>query len=89
MSSATTHIRKRLARPLHLALAVLTAALALTAIGPAPAGAAEVKPIHFPVDGVVRYSNDFGSPRSGGRTHEGNDLMGSKMQPLVAAVGAS
>ena len=31
--------------------------------------------IIFPVDGAVTFSDDFGAPRSGGRTHEGNDLM--------------
>jgi hypothetical protein len=34
----------------------------------------------------VNFSDDFGAPRAGGRTHEGNDLMGSKMQHLLSAV---
>ncbi|QQS23103.1 VCBS repeat domain-containing M23 family metallopeptidase [bacterium] len=42
--------------------------------------------IVFPVIGAVSYYDDFGAPRSGGRSHEGNDLMGKKMLPLVAAV---
>lgn len=42
--------------------------------------------IVFPVIGAVSYYDDFGVPRSGGRTHEGNDLMGKKMLPLVSAV---
>jgi hypothetical protein len=47
----------------------------------------EVRPITFPVIGTVTYYDDFGAPRDGGaRTHEGNDLMGKKMIPLVAAV---
>ncbi len=33
----------------------------------------------------MSFSDDFGAPRSGGRTHAGNDLMGTKMQPLLAA----
>ncbi len=61
-----------------------------TAFGAAaPAGAstdAEYREISFPVEGPVQFSDDFGDPRSGGRTHEGNDLMGTKMQKLVAAV---
>jgi hypothetical protein len=65
---------------------VLTATLALTAVGSSPAGAGEMRAIHFPVNGIVRYTDDFGDPRSGGRTHEGNDLMGTKLQPLLAAV---
>ncbi|HYE22590.1 MAG TPA: M23 family metallopeptidase, partial [Verrucomicrobiae bacterium] len=47
----------------------------------------EVRPIIFPVIGAVTYGDDFGDPRSGGaRQHEGNDLMGAKMMPLVAAI---
>lgn len=45
-----------------------------------------IRTIVFPVIGKVTYYDDFGAPRSGGRTHEGNDLMGQKMLPLVAAV---
>lgn len=45
-----------------------------------------VRNIIFPVVGTVSYGDDFGAPRSGGRTHEGNDLMGKKLMPLVAAV---
>ena len=38
----------------------------------------------FPVQGTVSFSNDFGDPRSGGRTHEGVDMMAAKMTPVVA-----
>jgi hypothetical protein len=38
----------------------------------------------FPVQGAVRFTNDFGAPRSGGRLHKGNDLMGTKLQKLLA-----
>jgi len=48
-----------------------------------PAGPA--RPLTFPVDGTVSYSDTFGAPRSNGRTHQGVDLMGAKMTPLVAA----
>ncbi len=44
-----------------------------------------IRPITFPVIGSVTYWDDFGAPRVG-HTHEGNDLMGRKMLPLVAAV---
>ncbi|MGE0793912.1 MAG: M23 family metallopeptidase [Acidimicrobiia bacterium] len=37
-----------------------------------------------PVDGTIRYSNDWQDPRSG-HLHEGNDLLGSKLMPLLAA----
>jgi hypothetical protein len=64
---------------------------------PAPAGpdtpASEpgidgiTRDISFPVLGPVRYSNDFGACRDGcARHHEGNDLLGVRMQPLLAAV---
>jgi hypothetical protein len=47
----------------------------------------ETRQITFPVIGTVTYGDDFGDARDGGaRTHEGNDLMGAKMMPLVAAV---
>ena len=44
-----------------------------------------IRPIIFPVIGAVTYYDDFGAPRVG-HTHEGNDLMGKKLLPLVAAV---
>ena len=63
------------------------AAAATWAAGPlvAWAGAATARTIRFPVDGWVRYRDDFGDPRSGGRTHRGNDLFGTKLQRLLAA----
>ncbi len=44
-----------------------------------------LRTITFPVIGAVSYSDDFGAPRVG-HTHEGNDLMGKKLMPLVATV---
>jgi hypothetical protein len=41
--------------------------------------------IAFPVEGGAVFSDDYGDPRSGGRTHEGNDLKAPKMTPVVAA----
>src|SRR3989344_9567610 len=46
--------------------------------------AAETHSIVFPVIGGATFRNDFGDPRSGGRTHKGNDIFGKKMHPLVA-----
>ncbi|HZJ41545.1 MAG TPA: M23 family metallopeptidase [Patescibacteria group bacterium] len=43
--------------------------------------------IIFPVQGAVNFSDDFGDERSGGRLHEGNDLMAPKMTPIMAARG--
>jgi hypothetical protein len=44
--------------------------------------------IVFPVlgGGPNNYTDTFAAPRSGGRTHEGIDIFGKKMQPLIAAV---
>jgi putative cell wall-binding protein len=50
-----------------------------------PATEPEVHDIVFPVIGDVSYSDTFGAPRGGGRSHEGQDLLGTKMQQLVAA----
>src|SRR4051794_27010829 len=38
----------------------------------------------FPVIGAVSYTDTFGAPRSG-HPHAGQDLMGTKLQELVAA----
>ncbi|HUS61042.1 MAG TPA: hypothetical protein VMY34_02525, partial [Acidimicrobiales bacterium] len=38
--------------------------------------------ITFPVMGSVRYSNDWGNARTG-HVHQGNDLFGTKLQPLL------
>jgi hypothetical protein len=47
----------------------------------------EYRAITFPVNGKVSYRDDFGDCRDGcARHHEGNDLMGAKLMPLVAAV---
>jgi hypothetical protein len=80
----------------HVVAATLTLmGVALVAVG-APivgtgsaAGAqteVEIRPVVFPVVGPVTYVDSFGAPRSGGRTHIGVDLMGDKLQPLLAAV---
>jgi hypothetical protein len=67
-------------------LAVSAAATVLLgAVATTPASAEVVKAIVFPVDGTVTYTDTFGAPRSG-HTHEGQDLMGTKMLPLLAAV---
>jgi len=52
---------------------------------PVPTAPMVVRPVTFPVVGPVTWSDTFGAPRSGGRTHEGQDLMGAKGLALVAA----
>ncbi len=79
---------RRMRRLAALTLTTLAAAAGLLGPTVAPAGAAaeaEYRELHFPVEGPVSFSDDFGDPRSGGRTHEGNDLLGTKLQHLVAA----
>lgn len=65
---------------------LVVAGIAVVGPAPSPAAAATIKPIAFPVEGSVSYTDTWGAPRSGGRTHEGVDLMGTKMQRLLAAV---
>lgn len=46
----------------------------------------DLRDISFPVLGPVTYTNDWGACRDGcSRHHEGNDLIGVRMQPLLAA----
>jgi hypothetical protein len=79
--------RHRTVRP--RTASALVASLLLGLLVAAPSGAAPsavtIKPIVFPVDGNVTYTDTFGAPRSG-HTHEGQDLMGAKMMKLVSAV---
>jgi peptidoglycan LD-endopeptidase LytH len=39
-----------------------------------------------PVKGVVAFTNDWGQPRSGGRSHQGTDMFAAIGTPLVAVV---
>jgi murein DD-endopeptidase MepM/ murein hydrolase activator NlpD len=42
-----------------------------------------------PVQGPRAFSNDYGQPRSGGRRHEGNDILSPRGTPIVANVGGT
>jgi putative cell wall-binding protein len=70
--------------------ALLTLVVLAASAVPVPRAAAadtsgDVHDIVFPVVGEVSYTDTFGAPRAGGRSHEGQDLLGRKMQQLVAA----
>ncbi len=62
----------------------LLAAVVATWLGaPEPVSAGFVYPMIFPVIGSVTFTDTFGAPRSSG-PHEGTDIMGAKMLPVVA-----
>ena len=43
----------------------------------------------YPVQGPRSFSNDYGQPRSGGRSHKGNDILAPRGTPVVANVSGS
>jgi len=64
----------------------LVAALAIVAAAPL-AGAADDLLIRFPqLDEQTEFVDSWGAARSGGRSHQGTDLMGTKMAPVVAVL---
>ncbi|MEY2462335.1 MAG: hypothetical protein QOH64_473, partial [Acidimicrobiaceae bacterium] len=64
---------------------IAASAFGLLVFAAAPAHADAIRPIRFPVDGPVRFTDTYGAPRAGGTVHEGQDLMGTKLERLVAA----
>ena len=61
---------------------------------PRPASEKHVRPIMYPVLpdatlGKATWSDTYLAPRSGGRLHEGQDLMGKKMLKLLAVIDAT
>lgn len=62
---------------------------AMVFIAPYGVQAAVLSEIIFPVQGSVSFQNDFGDPRSGGRTHEGIDILSAKHTPVVAVANAT
>ncbi|MGH2952864.1 MAG: M23 family metallopeptidase [Solirubrobacterales bacterium] len=52
-----------------------------------PADGFRYRDHRFPVDGAHAYGDRFGVPRSGGRVHEGQDVVAACGTPLVATRG--
>ncbi len=70
---------------LVLSLAVLSSLLA-GGVASAELNEDGIYPMVFPVEGPTTYSDTFGDPRGGGRTHQGIDIMSDlgKGIPVVA-----
>jgi hypothetical protein len=72
----------------RVALSDAAGPLATVTLSPAAADPIVV-PILFPIEDpskVTYWVDTFGAPRSGNRSHEGNDLMAPKMTRLIAVV---
>jgi hypothetical protein len=71
----------------RIALVVVTfAAMLLTAGAQVDTGSPDdAYPLLFPVVGDNNWTDTWGAPRSGGRTHEGTDIFAEKGTPVVAA----
>lgn len=79
----------RAPRPLlrrALAAVLIAVVTCVTVTGTAPSTAALPDRICFPVAARVSVAETFGAPRSGGRTHAGNDIFAAKHTPVVATV---
>jgi hypothetical protein len=79
-------VRRRLLVGLVVLVAGGTMSLPGTAYAATASQEVEYRKITFPVAGATSYGNTWGASRDGGaRQHEGTDIMGHKMQVLVAA----
>lgn len=65
-------------------LIALALAFALIPTLTQPADAATEYDMVFPVLGDVEFDNTWGNARSGGRRHQGTDIMADKLLPVVA-----
>ncbi|CAN5872887.1 hypothetical protein BH23ACT4_BH23ACT4_17370 [soil metagenome] len=73
------------ARALFLVGLFLVVALPVSADEPTPPADAEIFDITFPVAGPNQFSDTWDEARSGGRSHQGTDIMADKMIPVIAA----
>lgn len=67
----------------HILIA-LVIALTLIPATSTPAHASTEYDMVFPIIGDVQFDNSWGNARSGGRRHQGTDIMADKMLPVVA-----
>jgi len=81
-----SHHTRALIRSARLACAVLVLTAGAAACQQPLPSAPPVRSIVFPVAADVSYTDTFGAARSGGRSHEGQDLMARKGTIAVAAV---
>lgn len=63
---------------------VVSSLVAVSFAAAAPAGADDGYQMYFPIIGDTHYTDTFGAPRSGGRSHHGVDMMADKMTPVIA-----
>jgi peptidoglycan LD-endopeptidase LytH len=54
-----------------------------------PTGSIAGGPWVCPVQGPHSFSNDYGQPRPGGRSHQGNDILAPRGTPVVANVAGT
>ncbi len=82
--------KSRLARARGLALTLLMAMASFVPMLPAAASPIPPFPLRFPQETqVTQFTSTFGARRSGGRRHEGNDLMAPKLTQVFAAAAGT
>ncbi len=78
---------RRTSLPLVVACLLISGAFSTVASEPVAASAVPDITLPIAMDHIdnVHWTDTWGAPRSGGRTHVGVDMLGPKMTPLVAA----
>lgn len=83
-----TDLKEKLAAA-EAARAPTTSSAPAAAPAPAAASIPSSGGMHCPVAGPVSFSDTWGAPRSGGRSHEGVDMMAAYGTPQVAIVSGT